>query len=129
MKRVWVTILLLVYFTVSSGFVVNLHYCMGDLAEVELGHSDAKECGKCGMPVKQKAGCCQDEVKVLKIAQDQSVAAFIAFHFGITQSLPEAFNFPFVAAEQASCYRAAPAHAPPLLSKQDTHLKNSVFRI
>lgn len=129
MKRIWVTILLLAYFTVSSGFVVNLHYCMGDLAGMEIGHPEKKDCGKCGMPLKKKAGCCDDEVKVLKVEQDQSAATFAVFHFGVAQDLPVPAFFPFEASEQAAFFQAAPAHAPPLIGEQDTYLYNRVFRI
>lgn len=129
MKRIWVTILLLAYFTVSSGFVVNLHYCMGDLAGVEIGHPEQKDCGKCGMPLKKKAGCCEDAVKVLKVEQDQSAAIFAVFHFGVAQDLPVPAFFPFAPAEQVACYLATPAHAPPPISLQDIYLYNCVFRI
>lgn len=129
MKRIWVTILLLVYFTVSSGFVVNLHYCMGDFAGMEIGHPEKKDCGICGMPLTKKAGCCEDAVKVLKVEQDQSAATFAVFHFGGVQDVLVPSFFPFEAPGQVACYKATPAHAPPLISLQDTYLHNRVFRI
>jgi hypothetical protein len=128
MKKAWVTILLLIYFTVSSGFVVNLHYCMGDFAGVELGAPNDKECGKCGMAVQKKAGCCHDEVKVVKVAQEQPAATFAQFHFGVAKALPVHAQNPYLALKPIAQHRFAPAHGPPL-SGPDIYLSNCVFRI
>lgn len=102
---------------------------MGDFAGMELGHSEAEDCGKCGMPVQKKAGCCQDEVKIIKVAQDQSAATFAQFHFGIAQALPVPVQYADVPLRLLAHYGATPAHAPPLLSGQDIYLYNCVFRI
>src|SRR5688500_9136263 len=70
MKKLFISILLLVYFTVNTGFVVNLHYCMHKIAGIVLNGEEHDSCGKCGMPVKDKEGCCREEVKVVKLYQD-----------------------------------------------------------
>ncbi len=66
MKKVLTAILALVYFAVSSGVVMEVHYCMGKVAGAELYTGDNDHCGKCGMKEK-KGGCCQDEFKVYKL--------------------------------------------------------------
>lgn len=130
MKKAWVTILLLVYFTVSSGFMVNLHYCMGNFAGVQLGYADNKECGECGMSVKDKDGCCHDEVKVIKVAQEQAAASFAQFHFGVAKALLAYPQNPYLPILQLLAqHSVAPAHAPPPLPGQDIYLYNCVFRI
>lgn len=64
MKKFLVSILAIIYLTVSSGVAMTIHYCMDKVSSVELiTHSD--KCGKCGM--KTNGGCCKDEVKVFKI--------------------------------------------------------------
>jgi ribosomal protein S27AE len=76
MKKFVTAILALLYLAISSGVALELHYCMGKLAGVELfaGHND--RCGRCGMTEK-KSGCCHDEVKLYKLedAHKQPVTA------------------------------------------------------
>ncbi len=129
MKRILVAILLLVYFTVSTGFVINLHYCMDKMASVELGGKKSDKCGKCGMPKKDKEGCCRDEVKVVKLYQDQLTAYFIDFRFSALATLVTHSGFIVSVFKPASLPTSHKAHAPPLISEQDTYLVNGVFRI
>jgi len=128
MKKAVAFILLSVYFVVSTGFVVSVHYCMDRINGVQLGDSSHDKCGKCGMPLKDNKGCCKDEVKVYKLQMDQSFAKFVKADFSI----------PFIATHRSDLLlaplvpaieTAAPlAHGPPL-SKQDTYLQNRVFRL
>jgi hypothetical protein len=64
MKKITVAILAIIYLTVSTGVAMNIHYCMGKIASVDLIHSSEK-CSKCGM--KTKGGCCKDEFKIVKL--------------------------------------------------------------
>lgn len=102
---------------------------MGDFAGMEIGHPDDKECGNCGMPVQKKSGCCQDDVKVLKVAQDQSAATFAVFSFGVAKGISAP---PFVTLQPPvamSLFQSAPAHGPPLLSATPLYVQHCVFRI
>lgn len=54
----------MLYLAMSAGMVVSAHYCMGDLADVSLGHDTAEKCADCGM---DNSGCCHDDVKVFRI--------------------------------------------------------------
>ncbi len=76
MKRLTIFLLLLLYVTVSSGFTVHLHYCMGELVESNLAHSDDPTCGGCGMEKDSSSndGCCKDEHKQVKVDQDKKLA-------------------------------------------------------
>lgn len=76
MKRLAIFLLLLLYVTVSSGFTVHLHYCMGELVESNLTHSDEPTCGGCGMEKDSSSndGCCKDEHKQVKVDQDKKLA-------------------------------------------------------
>src|SRR5580765_6525008 len=65
MKKFIVAILAILYLGVSSGIAMEIHYCMGKKAGVELYGSDNDKCGKCGM--KGKSGCCSDEHKFYKL--------------------------------------------------------------
>lgn len=72
MKKVLVAILAIVYLVVSGGIAINIHYCMGKVASVDLVNSNDK-CGKCGM--KTTGGCCKDEFKIVKLSDTHKLIA------------------------------------------------------
>lgn len=126
MKKVLAAILLLVYFTVSTGFVVSLHYCMDRLTSAEIGSSKTDKCNYCGM---HKDGhCCRDDVKVVKLQTSHLASQISAAHFSLPFLSLASLTFfvsPFYNFTQASYVIA---HSPPL-SEQYTYLQNCVFRI
>lgn len=67
MKKILISILAFVYMAVSSGVAMELHYCMGNKAGMDLYGSASETCGKCGMTEKD-LGCCHDEFKFYKIS-------------------------------------------------------------
>lgn len=73
MKKVFLLILTFAYLATSSGASIYLHECMGKLASVDLGTNQQTNntCDKCHMPKKDKNGCCQDQIIILKAAKDQ----------------------------------------------------------
>ena len=130
MKKLITSIALVCYLAVSCGVVINYHYCMKRLASTQLFGVAKPVCGKCGMHTKRSNGCCHDEIKVVKLVQDQNTIP------GFTYDLPSidaTVNTPseFIAAafynidEQKHFHN----HSPPLLSAQDTYLQINVFRI
>ena len=128
MKKLAASILLLIYFTVSTGFVVSVHYCMNKLDSVQLGDDSSEECGKCGMHVEDSGGCCKDDVKLVKMQVDQAFAKVLSADFAFHAVLPAPIDH-YSAPLQNSIQEEYPlAHGPPL-SEQDTYLKNCVFRI
>ncbi|RYZ46355.1 MAG: hypothetical protein EOO14_24695 [Chitinophagaceae bacterium] len=128
MKKLLVTIALLVYFTVSTGFVVSVHYCMDRLNGLEWGESDAEECGKCGMPTTDSDGCCKDEVKVVKLDVDHTYAKQLTADFSLHLPALTPVNYLFTPSLIQIATEEPVAHGPPL-SEQDTYLLNRVFRI
>ena len=68
MKKLFVTILALVYLTSSSGGMVNLHYCMGKLMSWDLAVESKNKCGTCGMEKSGHKSCCHDEHKFYKLS-------------------------------------------------------------
>ncbi|MES1220029.1 MAG: hypothetical protein ABUT20_31290 [Bacteroidota bacterium] len=131
MKKASVIILAVLYFAVSSGMIVNMHYCMNRFASADFNPaSGKKECGICGMHKAKSHGCCHDEVKLVKLQDDQNKASVVAFDFTSFQSIaiiPSIFiATSFYNANETNHCRE---HLPPLLSMQDTHLQNCVFRI
>ena len=124
------TIAFMSYLAVSSGVIINLHYCMNRLASTELFGSNTTQCGKCGMDIHQADGCCHDEVQYLKIDDDQRATAFLSFELPSITGMcttPSAFIVATLYAVPEK--RHLLNHSPPLLSAQDSYLQNSVFRI
>ena len=77
MKKVFTIALSLIFFAVSSGIIINMHYCMGKRSGVSYRATAASHCGKCGM---DNTGCCHDDVQLVKLSNDQQpVASCIAF--------------------------------------------------
>ncbi len=67
MKKGLIAILAILYMTITSGVMVNVHYCMGRIASVEYGYDDDHDlCNKCGMAGK-KSKCCHTESKLVKV--------------------------------------------------------------
>src|SRR5258708_28019621 len=79
MKKVFATILAIIYLSTSMGATVHLHYCMGKLFSWSLTDKDSKNCGQCGMPksamgghcLSFKDGCCKDKQAHIQIDKDQ----------------------------------------------------------
>jgi hypothetical protein len=50
----------------STGFSVDIHYCMGKRLGASLHWKKNEKCERCGMTEK-KGGCCSDETKFFKL--------------------------------------------------------------
>ena len=130
MKKLLVSIVLLSYFALSTGVMVNFHYCMNRLASTEFFAGETKECPKCGMHIETSHGCCRDEVKIVKIDDDQKVNNVVSFDFfALTALVQRPSEFIIASFYNAGSERHFQNHSPPLLSSQDTYLQNRVFRI
>lgn len=82
------------------------------------------------MHTKRSGGCCHDEVKVVKLVQDQNTISGFVYHL---PALDAIINTPseFIAAAFCNIDERGhfQNHSPPLLSAQDTYLQINVFRI
>jgi hypothetical protein len=127
MKRFTVAILAIIYFTISTGMVINVHYCMGKVKSVNIDVLAKNLCG-CGKKQTNK-GCCKTEHKLVKL-EDNHKASVVDVVFSSPVCLVEQeyclINTPLVNSNQQNGYNN---HSPPDLSKQDTYLRNCVFRI
>jgi hypothetical protein len=103
---------------------------MKRLVSVHLFEATPDVCGKCGMDTHDSNGCCRNEIKVVKLVQDQNSVAFVTIEI---PSVKEVVVLPseFISASFCSVFeqRHFHNHSPPLLSEQDTYLQNNVFRI
>ena len=119
MKRILVLFIALVYFAVSSGFTVHLHYCMGHFVDATFTNTEneSHECTHCGMTKKIGGnGCCHDQHKIIKSDVDHSLVKQLempvpaAFSAILPASYFSAHQPVFVTKAVAISFRA---HAPP----------------
>jgi hypothetical protein len=130
MKKFIASIVLVCYFAASCGVIMDFHFCMNKLSSVHLFKTSVDKCARCGMQLHQAQGCCRDEVKVVKMQEDQNKIPVLVYTIpSIDQlvSIPSEFIIaPFT---NTPAQRHFHNHSPPLLSLQDTYLRNGVFRI
>jgi hypothetical protein len=129
MKKVLISILAIVYLAVSSGVVVEMHYCMGKLAGIELYGGNDEKCGRCGM-IEKKSGCCHDELKIYKLNDAHknvtNATSFEAAWIAIVHHY-DAYTFWLEPVHPA--VMQTPVHAPPDIGNPPIHIANCVFRI
>lgn len=130
MKRIIVSIIALIYFTVSSGMVMSVHYCMGEVSNIQVNQVPEERC-ICGMSKKETSskGCCKTEFTMVKLA-DTHKASSASYDI----QTPVVLVARYLSQLEASLYNTSiktytDIHGPPLLSEQDTYLLNCVFRI
>lgn len=68
MKRITAIFIAILYVALTSGFTVNVHYCMGRLASIGLQSVPDNKCNKCGKSGKS-GHCCKDEFKYCKVTE------------------------------------------------------------
>ena len=130
MKKALAVIWMMAYLLLSTGVVVNFHYCMNQLASTQFYGEKQELCGQCGMDAESSHGCCRDEIKVIKMDDDHQLLSLTAWFL----------QAPALVAVETSTYfldfvpaladqDAIRNHSPPSFHKQDTYLRNCVFRI
>lgn len=126
MKKALAIALALTYLFISSGVVVSVHYCMGEVADVAIGHSNTDTCGTCGM---DNSDCCHDDVSIVKIQDSHSMASAQA-DFVKAEAIAQQFS-PAVHTMSRSSRIAAGIyhHRPPPSDQQPLHIRYCVFRI
>ena len=128
MKKAAVFILAILYFAISSGMIVNLHYCMNRFTSADFNlTADKNLCDKCGMDKTTSHGCCHDEIKLVKLQDDQNRASAVLFDFSGIQSLaiiPSLFIVTsFYNADETNHHKVI---SPPLNSKLNSVLPVAV---
>jgi hypothetical protein len=127
MKKLFVSILSILYLIVACGFAVNIHYCMGRVSNIEYAYGNSKTCSHCGM--ESKNGCCHSEFKIIKISGDQQTAKA---NIQIAQQ-PAIINHFSVAIFQSvqGSEKITPSkyYSPPDKRLSAVYLHNCVFRI
>ena len=74
MKKTCLAILTLLYSVASSGIAMEIHYCMGKEAGIDLYGHGSEKCGICGMKEK-KSSCCFDEHRFCKLTDSHKTVS------------------------------------------------------
>ena len=118
MKKGLIFLLAIIYITLTSGIVVNIHYCMGRVAGVTYGAEAGHRCDKCGM--EQKKGCCDTDHIYAK-----SITAPLTFEAQVPKAfLENNLSYTLLKEHNSSRY-----HSPPDSRSNKLTIYNSVFRI
>ena len=125
MKKLITAIIAVLYLTITSGVVLDMHYCMNKLSSVKVQYHLDDVCGKCGM--KAKDGCCKDELKLVKLSGEHKYV-LSDFSFAFTAPVTETYVFPGINILPVQQQFTLGANGPPL-SDVPLYLKNRVFRI
>lgn len=87
-------------------------------------------CDKCGMHVEDSKGCCRDEIKVVKLQNDQKVSSDLSFDFkSFEPEMVKLSKYISILFYNSHDQLSHHNQSPPLLNRQDTYLQNCVFRI
>jgi hypothetical protein len=98
-KKIIAILLACMYLLVSSGLLVEIHHCMGRIADTDItifadDHND--KCGKCGMEKSALSKhCCKDEYKQVKISADQKISS-LQYIIDIPVASYSSFRLPYL---------------------------------
>lgn len=127
MKKFTIAILAIIYFTMTSGIVFNVHYCRGKISSVKV---DLLAKNLCGCKKKEtKKGCCKTEHKLVKLEDNHKASAA---HFAcdvpvaILPTTTHNFNSILNYNNTITAFNSLP---PPTLSQEAIYKRNCVFRI
>jgi len=128
MKKVYIGILAVLYLAVTSGVALELHYCMGDKAGMDLYGAAGETCGKCGMTEKN-TGCCHDEFKFFKISDShKTVSNDIDLSASCTAVFSDYCIYNWQMPDRTVLH-AVNNHAPPDPGGPSACILNCIFRI
>ena len=114
----------------STGFVMNSHYCMGKLSSVELGISEVKKC-ICGMRIDsaKKNKCCHSKIEVVKLEDSHKLTSSTVVLTNFFEAVIPSFCLEPVLLTNTYTANQYLKKLPPNLSKEDTYKRIRVFLI
>lgn len=127
MKKALALFITVLYLAVSSGVVLQINHCMGEVADFGVLASKEEVCGSCGM-VKDSNSCCKDELKIVKL-QDSHKLLNGNYQLESPQSLLANRYSPVAYRTLRQVLTVTGSHAPPGLLSPPLYIVNCVFRI
>jgi len=128
MKKLSAILLAFLYLTITSGFAVNVHYCMGEVSGINLVTFGEAFCNACGKKAAANS-CCKTDVKFFKVKTSHTVAdgtlKFNPLQLAAFSPAGLWIKTPLF----RSLYTVIRAHAPPLPPDKPLYLLNKVFLV
>lgn len=126
MKKTVALILAFMYLGLTSGLAVNIHYCMGKIADVQLDAYKETSC-ECGKG--KKMPCCNHQYEVLKVNDaHQQVTADISIK--TPEIILHTFDNLMTLLSLQQIQQEVNSTSPPLLlSSPHIYINNCTFRI
>lgn len=131
MKRYLIFIFVLFYFSAASGATMEFHYCMGNLVEWGMAHSEeeSKTCSNCKMSAEGSEDCCKKDQQEVKIEKAQKAQ----FNFQFKSSASDILT-PFVSDRSVITFESVHTgykynHDPPRTEKTPVFVLLRTFRI
>lgn len=75
MRSIAAILLSLTYLVTTSGFIVGVHYCQGEVESVTIG----AEAGHCCCQDFDMDACCDDEIVQVKVDTDHTIAKTLSW--------------------------------------------------
>ena len=126
MKRTLVAILAIIYFCVSSGFVVSSRYCMCKVSKVNVEIVPSKTC--C-CSTKQTKSCCKTESKFIKLSDNHQAAYADVSIVKPFQIITTFYTISNTSIASTKTILAFNSRSPPIISPQPIYILNCIFRI
>ncbi|HNP54077.1 MAG TPA: hypothetical protein PKK69_05655 [Ferruginibacter sp.] len=129
MKKSLLLVITFLYGLVSSGIAMDIHYCMGKRAGVDLWHHGNDRCSTCGMKSK-KSKCCHNKIEFYKLTVDHKQSV-IDYSFPLAVHTLEPVKHPLLEVPVSTISTGIPyANGPPLArSGLFICILNGVFRL
>ena len=129
MKRFFAILFAVLYTTLTSGVAINVHYCMGKVAGIDLREAPAGKCQLCGKPSKGM-DCCKDEFKFCKVTESHQAAKALQQDFSIAMNIQLPVRILTVPALPVAKVLTGRDHPdPPEITDNHLFLQNCTFLI
>ena len=133
-KKLLTISLAFLYLLFSSGLLVEVHHCMGRIADSRLHaftHTPQDGyCGKCGMEKGMETShCCKDEVKLVKVEDDQkAVGTYFQLDAPVLVLQQTPVQYWLAPSDEVVTRQLPPATGPPIIPPAFQELY-CIFRI
>ncbi len=128
MKKILILLFSFFYLVLTSGMILNFHYCGGKIKSISL-FSSSDEVGCCGSKMKSK-NCCKDKTAYVKVKDNHNSNPFLKFITFKGQMLEIAIPSYLLAFQYSlQVERIQNYYPPPVLYDNPLYLKHKVLII
>ncbi|MEP6468105.1 MAG: hypothetical protein ABJB05_17465 [Parafilimonas sp.] len=129
MKKIFTSILFVLYLAASSGATINFHYCMGKFIGLDVDAFSDNTCSNCGMAKEKKKGCCNEKHTTLQLKKDQLASNINEVPINDFVFIQHQYSFIIHSLNDVEKDAAQSIHSPPLIQPISACIFNCVFRI